>query len=305
MSEIKPPTTIVSSKSHRVRIAPNRKTVAIGERCNTLGSRLIRNAVAKGQWNIVVDKAVEQYEAGAGIIDVNMMGVEGVPEKVLLPIAVTAIRSKIDCPLCLEFGDPEALDLALGKAEGRCLINSISGEQEKLETVLPIAKKHGAAMVAMTADDDGIPYTPEGRLKCALKIVEAGEAYGFTLDDFVFDCIAIGLATDVGAGRCTMDTIQLVRKELNANITLGASNVSFGMPKRKVIDASYMAIAIAYGMNAPITDITHEGLRWAIMTADIVNGTDRLGMKFLKEARIEKRARQDALEAEKAGTATA
>lgn len=294
MSEQKIPITIVSSKSHRVRIAPNRKTVAIGERCNTLGSLMIRKAVARGQWDVVVKKAVQQYEAGAGVIDINMMGIESIPEKVLLPLAVTAIRSAIDCPLCIEFGDPEALDLALGKAEGRCLINSISGEQEKLEQVLPIAKKHGAAMVAMTADDDGIPYTPEGRLKCALKILEAGEAYGFTLDDFVFDCIAIGLATDVGAGRCTMETIQLVRKELNANITLGASNVSFGMPKRKVIDANYIAIAIAYGMNAPITDITHEGLRWAMMTADVVNGTDRLGMKFLKESRKEKRLKEEA-----------
>jgi 5-methyltetrahydrofolate--homocysteine methyltransferase len=268
--------------------------VVIGERCNTLGSRLIRNAVAKGQWQVVVDRAVEQFEAGAGVIDVNMMGIEAIPEKVLLPLAVTAIRSKIDCPLCLEYGDPEALDLALGKAEGRCLINSISGEKEKLEQVLPIAKKHGAAMIAMTADDDGIPYTPEGRLKCALKILKAGEAFGFTIDDFVFDCIAIGLATDVGAGRCTMDTIRLVRRELNANITLGASNVSFGMPKRKVIDANYLAVAITCGMNAPITDITHDGLRWSILTADVINGTDRLGMKFLKEARREKREAQEA-----------
>jgi len=303
MSEKKIPITIVSSKSHRVRIAPNRKTVAIGERCNTLGSRLIRKAVGLGQWSIVVDKAVEQYEAGAGVIDINMMGLD-IPEKVLLPLAVTAIRSKIDCPLCLEFGDPEALDLALGKAEGRCLINSISGEAEKLEKVLPIARKHGAAMVAMTADDDGIPYTPEGRLKCARDILKAGEAYGFTIDDFIFDCIAIGLATDVGAGRCTMDAMQLIRRELNANITLGASNASFGMPKRKVLDANYTAIAVACGMNAPITDITSAGVKWAIMTADIINGTDRLGMKFLKESRAEKRARQEALEAEKAGGAS-
>ncbi len=292
-----PTTTIISSKSHRVRIAPNRKTVVIGERCNALGYRKVRETVARGEWDEVVNRAVNQFEAGAGVINVNMVGLD-IPEKVLLPIAVTAIRSKVDCPLSLDFGDPEALDAALGKAEGRCLINSVSGEREKMDQIFPIAKKHGAAMIAMTADDDGIPYTPEGRLKCALDILKEGEKYGFTVEDFIFDCIAIGVATDVGAGRCTMDTMQLIRKELDANITLGASNVSFGMPKRKTLDAYYLAIAIAYGMNAPITDITHPSLKWALLTADTVNGTDKLGMKFIKESRIEKRLREEALASE-------
>lgn len=283
------PTTIVSSKSHRVRIAPGRKTVVIGERCNALGYRKVRETVARGEWDEVVNRAVTQFEAGAGIINVNMVGLD-IPEKVLLPIAVTAIRSRVDCPLSLDFGDPEALDAALAKAEGRCLINSISGEQEKLDTIFPIAKKHGAAMIAMTADDDGIPYTPEGRLACARKILAEGEKYGFTVNDFVFDCIAIGVATDVGAGRCTLETMRLIREELNANITLGASNVSFGMPKRKTIDAYYLATALTYGMNAPITDITHPDLKWAILAADTITGADRLGMKFIKESRIEKLA---------------
>lgn len=287
------PTTIISSKSHRVRIAPNRKTVVIGERCNALGYKAVRETVARGQWDEVVNRAVTQYNAGAGIINVNMVGLD-IPEKVLLPIAVTAIRSQVDCPLSIDFGDPEALDAALGKAEGRCLINSVSAEQEKMDEIFPIAKKHGAALVAMTADDDGIPYTPEGRLDCALKLLEEGEKYGLTIDDFIFDCIAIGVATDVGAGRCTMETMALIRKELNANITLGASNVSFGMPKRKTLDAYYLAIAIAYGMNAPITDITHPMLKWSILSADTVNGSDRLGMKYIKESRAEKRVREEA-----------
>ncbi len=288
MSHMRLPVTIVSSKSHRVRISPNRRTVVIGERCNALGYRKVRETVARGEWDEVVERAVAQCEAGAGIININMVGLD-VPEKVLLPIAVTAIRSRVDCPLSIDFGDPEALDVALAKAEGRCLINSISAEEEKLDQVMPIAKKHHAAMVAMTADDDGIPYTPEGRLKCALKILEAGEKHGFTRDDFIFDCIAIGVATDVGAGRCTMETMRLLRKELNVNITLGASNVSFGMPNRKKLDAYYLAIAIAFGMNAPITDITHPALKWAILTADTVNGTDKLGMKYLRESRAEKK----------------
>ena len=154
---------------------------------------------------------------------------------------------------------------------------------------MEIARKHGAAMIAMTSDDDGIPSTPEGRLKCAVKILEAGAGYGFTVDDFIFDCIAIGVATDVGAGQCTMETMRLIRKELGANITLGASNVSFGMPRRKSLDSNYLAIAIMCGLNAPITDITHPALKWAILAADTVTGTDRLGMKFIKESRMERR----------------
>ncbi len=293
MSDFKTPTTIISSKSHRVRIAPDRKTVVIGERCNALGYSKVRETVARGEWNEVVERAVAQYEAGAGVININMVGLD-IPEKVLLPIAVTAIRSQVDCPLSIDFGDPEALDAGLAKAEGRCLINSVSAEREKMDEIFPIAQKHGAAMIAMTADDDGIPYTPEGRLKCALKIVEEGEKYGFTLDDFIFDCIAIGVATDVGAGRCTMDTMRLIRKELNANITLGASNVSFGMPKRKTLDAYYLAVAITCGMNAPITDITHPALKWAILSADTINGSDKLGMKYIRETRAEKKAREEA-----------
>jgi 5-methyltetrahydrofolate--homocysteine methyltransferase len=291
MSDQPLPTTIVSSKSHRVRIAPNRKTVVIGERCNALGYKKVRETVARGEWEEVVRRAVEQFEAGAGVINVNMVGLD-IPEKVLLPIAVTAIRSKVDCPLSLDFGDPEALDAALGKVEGRCLINSISGEREKMDAVFPIARKHGAAMIAMTADDEGIPYTPEGRLKCARDILEEGAKYGFTVDDFVFDCIAIGVATDVGAGRCTLETMRLIRQELNANITLGASNVSFGMPRRKTLDAYYLTAAITYGMNAPITDITHPALKWAILAADTINGTDKLGMKFIKEARAEEKIKK-------------
>ncbi|EDY83223.1 Pterin binding enzyme domain protein [Verrucomicrobiia bacterium DG1235] len=289
MSDSKVPTTIISSKSHRVRIAPNRRTVVIGERCNALGYKKVRDTVARGEWEEVVNRAVAQFEAGAGVININMVGLD-IPEKVLLPIAVTAIRSRVDCPLSIDFGDPAALDAALAKAEGRCLINSISGEQEKMDEIFPIAKKHGAAMVAMTADDDGIPYTAEGRLNCALKILEEGKKYGFGIEDFIFDCIAIGVATDVGAGRCTMDTMKLIREKLNANITLGASNVSFGMPKRKTLDAYYLAIAITYGLNAPITDITHPALKWSILTADTVNGTDKLGMKFIRESRLEKAA---------------
>lgn len=291
MPEKNSSTTIISSKSHRVRIAPNRKTVVIGERCNALGYRKVRDTVANGEWDEVVNRAVQQYEAGAGIINVNMVGLD-IPEKVLLPIAVAAIRSKVDCPLSLDFGDPEALDIALGKIEGRCLVNSVSGEREKMDDIFPIAKKHGAAMIAMTADDDGIPYTPEGRLKCARDILKEGEKYGFTVDDFIFDCIAIGVATDVGAGTCTMEAMKLIRKELGANITLGASNVSFGMPKRKTIDAYYLAIAIYNGMNAPITDITHDGLKWAMLVADTVTGADKLGMKYIKETRAEKDKRE-------------
>ena len=282
------PTTIVSAKSHRVRIAPGRKTVAIGDRCNTLGSKKIRDAVAMGAWDKVVEVARKQFDAGAQILDVNMVGMD-IPEKVLLPMAVAAIRSSVDAPLAIDFGDPEALDLALEKAGGRCLVNSISGEQEKLETVMPIARKHGAAMVALLCDDDGIPATPEGRLWVANAILDHGTRFGFTLDDFLFDCIATGVATDVDAGACTLATIDLVRRELGANMTLGASNVSFGMPRRRAIDAHYLALAIARGVNAPMTDVTNEALRWAMLTTDAIMGKDKLGIRFIRETRKEDR----------------
>jgi 5-methyltetrahydrofolate--homocysteine methyltransferase len=282
--------TIVSSHSHRVRIAPNRRTVVIGERCNTLGYKKVRETVMRGEWQEIISRAKDQFEAGAGIINVNMVGLE-IPERTLLPLAVSVIRAEVDAPLSLDFGDPEALDAALGKIEGRTLINSVSGEIEKLETIMPIAKKHNSPMIALLCDDDGIPYTPEGRLKVAEQILRYGEQFDFTVDDFIFDCVGIGIATDVNAGQCTLDTMELVRKELDANITLGASNVSFGMPKRRVIDAHYLSIAISRGMNAPLTDIMSEPLRWALFASDAIMGKDKLGIKFIREARAEEAAR--------------
>lgn len=278
--------TIVSSHSHRVRIAPHRRTVVIGERCNTLGSKLIRETVSRGEWHEVINRAKVQFEAGAGIINISMVGLD-IPEKSLLPIAATVIRSEIDAPLALDFGDPEALDRALGKVEGRTLINSISGESEKLDQIMPIAEKHNAPMIAMLCDDDGIPETPAGRVKVAEAILKRGEKHGFTIDDFIFDCVAIGIATDVNAGMCTLETIELMRKEFDANITLGASNASFGMPRRRTIDAHYLSIAISRGMNAPLTDITSEPLRWALLSADAIMGKDKLGIRFIRETRAD------------------
>jgi len=278
--------TIVSSHSHRVRIAPHRRTVVIGERCNTLGYKKVRETVMRGEWQEVVGRAKDQFEAGAGIINVNMVGLD-IPEKTLLPLAVSVIRAEVDAPLSLDFGDPDALDLALGNIEGRTLINSISGEAEKLDQILPIAQKHDSPMIALLCDDDGIPDTPKGRLRVAENILKAAEPFGKTVEDFIFDCVGIGIATDVNAGQCTLDTIELVRQELNANITLGASNVSFGMPKRRVIDAHYLSIAISRGMNAPLTDIMSEPLRWALMATDAIMGKDKLGIRFIREVRAD------------------
>ncbi len=282
-----PATTIISSKSHRIRISPTRRTVVIGERCNTLGYKKVRETILNGDWTELVRRAEMQFEAGARIINVNMVGLD-LPEKTLLPMASKVIRSRVDAPLSFDFGDPDALAVALEKTEGRCLINSVSAEEEKMYSVFPLAKRYNAAMIAMLCNDDGIPTTPQARLACAHQILKRGAEFGFTVNDFIFDGVGLAIATDVSAGQTTLDTLQLIRDTLGGNCTLGVSNVSFGMPKRRLIEMHYMAMAIQRGMNAPLTDVMNKDLRWAIQTADAILGKDKLGIRFIRQSRCEK-----------------
>ena len=286
-------TTVLRSRAKRLRIRPDRPAVIIGERCNTLGYRSMRSAVERGDFDFVAEQAVRQVEAGADIINVNMVGLDR-PERELLPLAVRAIAAAVDVPLSLDFGDPEALKAALPLIEGTALINSVSGEEEKLKAVLPLMKEYGAAAIAMTCDDDGIPYSAQGRLAWRRKIVERAAAMGIEPERFIFDCIAMGIGTDETAGRVTFETMRLVRSEFGANITLGASNISFGLPKRRTLDAAYLAAAITHGLNCPITDPTNPQLKWSILAADAITGSDPLGIRFIKAYRAEEAERQKA-----------
>ena len=278
--------TVLEGRGGRVEIEPDGPTVILGERCNALGYRAVREAVAAGRWEEVVARAVAQEKAGAGILNVNMSGM-GIPERDCLPEAVRRIGQAVGLPLSLDSGDPEALDAALRVAPGRSLINSVNGEEGRMEPLFALAKAHDAALVALLCEDGGIPKTPEGRLQVARRIVDRASAHGIPVDDLIFDPVCIGVATDPGAGPVLFETCRALRKEFGANLTLGASNVSTQLPRRRTMDAVVLAMAIGAGVNVPITDPTQPALRWTVLAADGCMGRDEYCIRYIRAFRAE------------------
>ncbi len=277
-------TTLVTSKSRTVEIHRNNPTVIIGERINPTGRKKLLNELKKGKFDIVKNDAVAQVEAGAKIIDVNA-GVPGADEEALLKDMVYSVIDVTDMPLCFDTADNKALETALSIYEGKALINSINGEEERLASVLPLVKEYDAAVIALCMDDDGIPPTAEARFKVAAKMIEQADKLGISADRLVIDPLALTMGSDHNAGRIAIDTIKMVVEEFGVNITMGASNISFGMPDRPAINATFLAMAILAGLTCPITNPLEEEVILAVQAADLVMGRDEFGLNWIKSFR--------------------
>lgn len=276
--------TIVRSKTKEVIISPERPTVIIGERINPTGKKLLAESLLKKDMGRVRSLALAQVEDGAAILDVNV-GAAGANEVELLPMAVKAVREVTDVPLCLDSANAEALRAALQVYEGKALINSVNGEEASLARVLPLVKEFGAAVIALTMDDSGIPCDAAARLAIAKKIVARAEAMGIPREDVLIDCLALSVCTDSTAAKVTLEAIRGVRAELGVNMTLGASNVSFGLPDREAINDIFLAMALAAGVNAPIVNPTTS--RKAILISDLLLGRDEFGMAYMSYFRAQ------------------
>ena len=286
--------TILKSAQKTVVISPERPTVLIGERINPTGRKRLSAALEGGNLGIVRLEAEAQVQAGADVLDVNV-GVITVDEVDLLPRAMRLVMETVEVPVCIDSPNVEALRAAL-KAhkelapEGKPLINSVNGEEARLEQVLPLVAEYKAAVIGLVMDDDGIPHTAEKRLAVARKIVERAEAMGIPREDVVIDCLALTVGADSRAGLITLETIRMVREELGVNMTLGASNVSFGLPERGVINRAFLAMTIQNGVNCPIVDPAK--VRPTILAADLILGRDEYSMRYIKGYRERsKRAR--------------
>lgn len=277
-------TTVVSSKNETVEINRNNFTVIIGERINPTGRKDLLRELKEGNYDIVRSDALAQIEAGAKIIDVNA-GVPGEDEEPILKDMMYAVMEATDAPLCIDTADNTALETALSIYEGKALINSVNGEEERLESVLPLVKEYDASVIGLCMDDDGIPATPDDRLKVAAKIIERADKYGISADRIVIDPLALTMGSDHNAGRISIETIQKVVKEFGVNVTMGCSNISFGMPDRPVINSNFIAMSILAGMTVPITNPLEEEVVLAIKAADLVMGRDDFGMNWIKAYR--------------------
>jgi len=277
-------TTVVSSSKKTIEINRENPTVIIGERINPTGRKQVLAAFAAGDFEIARSDAIAQVEAGAHMLDVNA-GVPGADEPELLVQVLKNVMEVTDVPLCIDTADPVALAAALKLYQGKALINSCNGEERSLNAVLPIAKEHGAAVIALCMDDDGIPETAEARLKVAGKIIERAGKLGIPIEDIVVDPLALTMGADSNAGRLALDSIELIVAEFGVNITMGASNISFGMPDRAYINSAFIAMAIHAGLTCPITNPLATPVITAILAADLSMGHDAYGARWIKAYR--------------------
>jgi 5-methyltetrahydrofolate--homocysteine methyltransferase len=285
-------TTIVSSQAKTVEISRDRPTVIVGERINPTGRKQVLAALKEGNFDIVRKDALDQVAAGAVVLDVNA-GVPGADEPALLQQVMRAVMEVTDVPLCIDTADPKALETALSLYNGKALVNSTNGEERSLQAVLPLVSQYGAAVIGLCMDDDGIPETPEKRLAVAGKIIERAGKLGISPENVVIDPLALTMGADSHAGRIALETIKLVVEEFGVNITMGASNISFGMPDRKYINSAFVAMAIHAGMTCPITNPLVTEVVTAVLAADLAMGRDDYGMRWIEAYRRRQKAQAE------------
>jgi 5-methyltetrahydrofolate--homocysteine methyltransferase len=274
--------TKITSELKEVVIGKDRPTVLIGERINPSGKKKLTESLLAGNLDIVRSEAIAQVKAGADIIDVNV-GAFGVDEVAILPQAVRAVMDAVDVPLCIDSAKPEALAAALKIYKGKPLINSVSGEERSLKAVLPLVKEYGAAVIGLLQDDDGIPKNIERRVEIARRIIDRAAQIGIPREDVVIDCLTIAVGAEPNSGLIVIDTIKRVSAEWGINLTLGASNVSFGLPDRNVLNHAFVAIAIASGATSLIVDVAK--VRSAILAADLLLAKDKRARRYIEAFR--------------------
>jgi len=275
--------TTLSSKTKKVTISTDGPFVVIGEKINPTGRKKLAAALQEGNLDFVRDLAKKQIDAGADILDVNV-GMAGTDDVEYLPKIVKMLVDEFDIPLCLDTPNPKALAAALPLVQGRALINSVNGEEKSLEAVLPIVKEFGTAVIGLTIGEGGISNDPEERLAAAGKIIERAGQLGIPADDIVIDPLVMTVGADSNAGLITLTTIELVKREFGVNVNLGASNVSFGMPERDVVNTAFLGLAIGAGATCAITDPMKYSL--CIKAIDLLRGRDSYGAKYLKYYRV-------------------
>jgi 5-methyltetrahydrofolate--homocysteine methyltransferase len=277
--------TTITRNDTTVVIGPTRPTVIIGERINPTGKDWLKKAILGGDWDAVAALAREQVEAGAGIIDVNV-AMSGVEEADALPRAVEAVQKAVSVPLCLDSGRPEALAAALPVCDGKVIINSIDGNQDKLDAVLPLALKYKSALIGLTMDRTaGIPKTVEKRLEIARRIRDSVVAAGIAPEDLIIDCLTLAVSADQAMGPVALETIRRISAELGLNVNMGVSNISFGLPERPLLNGTFIAMACAAGLTCAIVNPHSRPVKLSLLSADVLLGRDRRALGFLRAYR--------------------
>ena len=280
--------TVLESRSKTVIIGAEQPFCIIGERINPTGRKLFAEQLRAGDLSTVTVDTLAQMEAGADVLDVNA-GIPLVDEAELLSKMLTTIQAESDIPLCIDSSVIEALEAGLSVYEGKALVNSVTGEDERLEEILPLVARHGAAVIGLANDQTAIPETPHQRLEIATKIVSAAGDHGIPPEDVVIDPLAMTVGADTEAVATTLETITLIRDKLGVNMSLGASNVSFGLPQRHVLNAAFLPMAMAAGLTSAIMNTAPVCVD-SVRAADLLLGHDPWGASWIAAHRARQRA---------------
>ena len=267
------PQTIISSKTKEIIIGPDQPFVIIGERINPTNRKLLAEEMKTGNLERVQQDAMSQINAGAQILDVNA-GVPLADEPKILADSIKLIQSISDVPLCIDSSIVEALKCGLEAYQGKALLNSVTGEEERLETVLPLVKQFGCAVIGISNDDSGISEDINVRFEVAKKIVERAMDYGIPKEDILIDPLVMPIGAINDAGKQVLELIKKLQNELQVNTTCGASNLSFGLPNRHGLNTAFIAMAIANGMPCAITNPLEKEIMQSIRGANVVMGHD-------------------------------
>ena len=276
--------TVLRSRSREIVISGDRPFVMIGERINPTGRKVLAAEMRAGVMDRVRADAVAQVEAGAQMLDVNA-GVPMVDEPALLVATIKAVSEVTDVPICIDSSVIEALEAALAAYEGKALVNSVTAEGERMDRILPVVKKYGAAVIGMSNDETGITMVPQERVEIARRIVERAKYYGIPPEDVIIDPIAMTVAADPQAGLVTLETMRLIKEQLGNNMTCGASNVSFGLPDRHILNAAFFPVAMHAGLTCAITNPLVSEVRKAVQASDLLLGHDEYAMNWISAFR--------------------
>ncbi len=276
--------TVLSSKTKTVIVGPERSFTIIGERINPTGRKLLAREMAAGDYSRVARDAIAQVAAGAHMLDVNA-GIPLADEPAILAEAIRVVQSVTDVPLSIDSSIVAALAAGLEAYEGKPLVNSVTGEEERLEAVLPLVKKYGAAVIGISNDETGISEDPEARFAVAKKIVERAMDVGIPKEDVLIDPLVMPVGAMRYAGRQVFQIVRRIQEELGVNTVCGASNISFGLPNRAALNAAFLSMAIAAGMTSAITNPLEPEIMTAIMAADVMMGHDENCTAWIAAAR--------------------
>ncbi len=278
--------TVLRSRTREVVISIDRPFVVIGERINPTGRKVLAAEMKEGRMDRVRADAIAQAAAGAHMLDVNA-GIPAIDEPALLVATIKAVTEVSDLPICIDSSVMEALEAALATYEGKALVNSVTAEDERMDRILPLVKKHGAAVIGMANDETGISMVPEERLAIARRIIQRAAEYGIPKEDVIIDPIAMTVAADPTCGLITLETMRLIRDQLGNNMTCGASNVSFGLPDRATVNAAFLPLAMHAGLTCAITNPLVAEVRRAVLAGDLLLGHDEYAMRWIASYRAD------------------